>query len=148
MCTGETATTLVKANLKEVYPHVYGGNRITGNAIAERIGLSPCVRGKRFIRLLHRGRRRSIPMCTGETRLPVGRLNVRQVYPHVYGGNDQEQVEAMYQTGLSPCVRGKPAGYRQGATIPRSIPMCTGETRLPVGRLNVRQVYPHVYGGN
>ena len=48
--------------------------------------------------------------------------------------------------GLSPHVRGNPAGARPGRAPPRSIPACTGKPRAPHRSSAPSWVYPRMYG--
>ena len=70
---------------------------------------------------------RSIPACAGEPGRPMrGRVAV---------------------AGLSPRVRGNPAGERIRRCMTGSIPACAGEPRHPIAELARKQVYPRVCGG-
>ena len=131
-----------------VYPRVYGGNEAASVEINNDEGLSPRVRGKHFLINPPLPQLRSIPACTGETiRQAVERL-IRQVYPRVYGGNEEADSETVRRKGLSPRVRGKLSSRSARAECPRSIPACTGETGRMMSSTSARKVYPRVYGGN
>ena len=51
---------------------------------------------------------RSIPACTGEPYVILSVLRVTRVYPRVYGGTHRKIKYELYETGLSPRVRGNP----------------------------------------
>ncbi len=148
MCTGETATKILQYVQLMVYPHVYGGNFTTGVKETIASGLSPCVRGKPSEGVSDCVAARSIPMCTGETEDGTHETDVPRVYPHVYGGNQNRTLWSILGAGLSPCVRGKLMAVGLHRLVVRSIPMCTGETNAEGSAVDLREVYPHVYGGN
>ena len=129
-CTGETTTISVPPHPAKVYPRVYGGNPETSEQEVVQDGLSPRVRGKLLQKILYFFHIRSIPACTGETNVGPGawhelagtgsipactgetnealRAPWRSVvYPRVYGGNQNCQVDPGKPGGLSPRVRGK-----------------------------------------
>ena len=147
-CTGETNCLQGMWAKDKVYPRVYGGNANVVMATSRQHGLSPRVRGK-----LEPGRQRivgsrSIPACTGETERGRPVCTRPTVYPRVYGGNDHWWSCARCKSGLSPRVRGKLMGCPTAIGTQRSIPACTGETKLGLVPLGGAKVYPRVYGGN
>ena len=70
-----------------------------------------------------------------------------RVYPRVCGGTSQYEKAHRCGDGLSPRVRGNPAG-RAGVQGPSgSIPACAGEPRAPDPAPSASGVYPRVCGG-
>ena len=88
----------------------------------------------------------SIPACAGKP--PALRL-IRvpgRVYPRVCGETALLALRLSLWCGLSPRVRGNPAGSSNGSQYSRSIPACAGK---PVPRAHSAapgQVYPRVCG--
>ena len=65
-CAGEATTPAAIAIIPRVYPRVCGGSAATHARIAAQRGLSPRVRGKRYVLPNSRRKIRSIPACAGE----------------------------------------------------------------------------------
>ena len=116
--------------LSGVYPRVCGGtqSRLRWGMMFE--GLSPRVRGNRFISAFNFGGDGSIPACAGEPPRRRPMENRPGVYPRVCGGTAAEATAAAQARGLSPRVRGNHLrkGFRQVGL--GSIPACAGEPRL------------------
>ena len=110
-------------------------------------GLSPRVRGN-LARLLHRaGEIGSIPACAGEPSQPSACNPNCRVYPRVCGGTAASTLQAEFDNGLSPRVRGNPRSRSWRSFVTGSIPACAGEPiRTRSGRLAM-SVYPRVCGG-
>ena len=148
VCTGETPIVVRVNRITQVYPRVYGGNKMRNKGLMILKGLSPCVRGKLIQSTPNIKWSRSIPVCTGETHRRSSIQPAHRVYPRVYGGNCLLPVSRHSPGGLSPCVRGKRI-FPKGDTTPRrSIPVCTGETLNISSPFFLSRVYPRVYGGN
>ena len=90
---------------------------------------------------------RSIPACAGEPQLARRRQADGQVYPRVCGGTHPAHHPASDGHGLSPRVRGNPAGMGFDAVPARSIPACAGEPYEPDNDQMANLVYPRVCGG-
>ena len=110
-------------------------------------GLSPRVRGN-----LSRTRSslmplRSIPACAGEPGITVTVCLLCGVYPRVCGGTMPKLADLYPCHGLSPRVRGNPAGLLAAILRWRSIPACAGEPQRYAGGRQPQQVYPRVCGG-
>ena len=130
-----------------VYPRVCGGTPGRKASIKEMMGLSPRVRGNRFLPLLLRRRERSIPACAGE---PIRNFHwgpPMTVYPRVCGGTQYSPVSASSPSGLSPRVRGNRYQLRLPDQFRRSIPACAGEPSRPAACRLSGRVYPRVCGG-
>ena len=92
-------------------------------------------------------RQRSIPACAGE---PVGADEAADkagVYPRVCGGTDDVQDNLQRENGLSPRVRGNPAGAQAAGELGGSIPACAGEPEGAWVKDKGKEVYPRVCGG-
>ena len=109
-------------------------------------GLSPRVRGIQRIALRRHGDRGSIPACTGNPGRHVCRPAPFQVYPRVYGESTKLFTKVHDEEGLSPRVRGIPAGRAIILYACGSIPACTGNPILGAAPERYTQVYPRVYG--
>ena len=70
-----------------------------------------------------------------------------RVYPRVCGGTPSGSVARWNSRGLSPRVRGNPAGFLSDFLPCRSIPACAGEPECNTVRNNILRVYPRVCGG-
>ena len=69
------------------------------------------------------------------------------VYPRVCGGTVAPQAISFPKFGLSPRVRGNPAGTWYAHSTGRSIPACAGEPVSGRRWAVSRRVYPRVCGG-
>ena len=147
-CAGETMPTVERNRVVEVYPRVCGGNRLAHLGNGDSNGLSPRVRGKQRPAPAHPDSQGSIPACAGETPRTRSRPQGPRVYPRVCGGNVLDTRPAIFLSGLSPRVRGKPGGGASGLRYRRSIPACAGETAQPAKATAASRVYPRVCGGN
>ena len=111
------------------------------------LGLSPRVRGNHEAWASGTAYERSIPACAGEPAFwPLMRITSR-VYPRVCGGTVVWRTTAARQAGLSPRVRGNPAGTYWLQIDYGSIPACAGEPRVVHSSGRVPGVYPRVCGG-
>ena len=111
-------------------------------------GLSPRVRGKPAPALRSPEYGRSIPACAGEAQITkIGRPR-RTVYPRVCGGSRGQCAPPFRISGLSPRVRGKPAGTAVYPSDGGSIPACAGEAGYGTDRNSRNSVYPRVCGGS
>ena len=129
-CAGEPALISTSAWWGRVYPRVCGGTGQLGAAELARRGLSPRVRGNQYNTEDKVGDLGSIPACAGEpgrARSPSSRW---RVYPRVCGGTPRRDDDPPPPQGLSPRVRGNPAGPIQHQPDAGSIPACAGEPRL------------------
>ena len=64
------------------------------------------------------------------------------------GGSGLDDLRRGRGLGLSPRVRGKPAGGNADAKILRSIPACAGEAWTAASAAAASAVYPRVCGGS
>ena len=94
-----------------------------------------------------RARARSIPACAGEPTTHTVVINTGRVYPRVCGGTSPSAKSVIHTLGLSPRVRGNPAGRRLMAVRAGSIPACAGEPGVGVAAASTLRVYPRVCGG-
>ena len=70
-----------------------------------------------------------------------------RVYPRVCGGTVISLEVGARRLGLSPRVRGNPAGYSNGDVGIGSIPACAGEPISVPAQAAALAVYPRVCGG-
>ena len=146
-CTGEPRRESRSRPANPVYPRVYGGTFRTRSMANPAQGLSPRVRGNRAAARLPRLQKGSIPACTGEPRSAPGWAPKRTVYPRVYGGTAEDDLDLPDADGLSPRVRGNPSEKAVASGCVRSIPACTGEPHSSRSDNTSHRVYPRVYGG-
>ena len=90
----------------------------------------------------------SIPAWAGETLRRVESPAGRSVYPRVGGGNPVVVPIPLFQPGLSPRGRGKPAFSARFKANSGSIPAWAGETHEGYSQTDIVKVYPRVGGGN
>ena len=133
-CAGEAMTRLMASRWAGVYPRVCGGSPRRCPLIIDQEGLSPRVRGKPPLGGVTAVNAGSIPACAGEAgRNPLRWCNGR-VYPRVCGGSFLRLSGGDAGEGLSPRVRGKPAGAAADGIAAGSIPACAGEAAPPPTR--------------
>ena len=134
-------------SLPQVYPRVCGGTSFTFESLINFQGLSPRVRGNRIQGRSYGGDCRSIPACAGEPPGSAYSESSIEVYPRVCGGTQAQESQADREEGLSPRVRGNPAGSPDFSEWPGSIPACAGEPSASLHLLDFVAVYPRVCGG-
>ena len=100
---------MAKYTTGEVYPHVCGAavGRMARARSTE--GLSPRVWGSRFAAVRIPAVLRSIPTCVGQPYATVADWVHREVYPHVCGAANSQNVRPSSGDGLSPRVWGSQA---------------------------------------
>ena len=169
-CAGEPRCRRRRAPSPGVYPRVCGGTkengtsaspalglspRVRGNPVKSQfgdeletmLGLSPRVRGNHLVTVTRTENRGSIPACAGEPRGPRPRRRRSRVYPRVCGGTRFFRIVGKRFDGLSPRVRGNPAGVDAIGVLPGSIPACAGEPPQTWSTRSTKRVYPRVCGG-
>ena len=110
-------------------------------------GLSPRVRGNLEVELRVKTLSGSIPACAGEPSAAGWGCRSLEVYPRVCGGTPPEMTPQMEMQGLSPRVRGNPAGNDAANGNAGSIPACAGEPPSRTWNRSSPSVYPRVCGG-
>ena len=111
------------------------------------MGLSPRVRGSPLQAHTGQVTMRSIPACAGEPQRDRKERAFEEVYPRVCGGAAVWMMGLLVHGGLSPRVRGSPAGSWVDAAAVGSIPACAGEPITGSRSLGLDAVYPRVCGG-
>ena len=133
-CAGEPDAAIQAVRCHEVYPRVCGGTRSGPLSAGSPVGLSPRVRGNRFLEAQGLLSSRSIPACAGEPLAgDVGEPSafiVRSI-PACAGepaGSLKATVQTIYLRSIPACA-GEPAHRHLTAIIPDhgSIPACAGE---------------------
>ena len=130
-----------------VYPRGCGGAPPVSLDGLAKTGLSPRVRGSR-----RRARRRvhregSIPAGAGEPLALVPGHPRKRVYPRGCGGAHSVKSGVDPLPGLSPRVRGSPAGLASSFCSAGSIPAGAGEPSGSLGKGARTGVYPRGCGG-
>ena len=69
-----------------VYPRTYGGTWRFGRRLARDWGLSPHIRGNRYVVRANASGPGSIPAHTGEPVQTELKSSIARVYPRTYGG--------------------------------------------------------------
>ncbi len=110
-------------------------------------GLSPRVRGNRWVLRVFFLRGGSIPACAGEPPWFRGQGGSDKVYPRVCGGTLGVRPARIPWWGLSPRVRGNRRVSSRERVSMRSIPACAGEPALNQIPPDYIRVYPRVCGG-
>ena len=146
-CAGEPPRAGMAALPDWVYPRVCGGTRKGHFAAHRGQGLSPRVRGNPAPVARGLSAYRSIPACAGEPGGNPAPPELPPVYPRVCGGTAGGTLTARWWQGLSPRVRGNPAGHHRSLGIIGSIPACAGEPRTGLSCPASAAVYPRVCGG-
>ena len=144
---GEPGSTIAGPSGGGVYPRVCGGTLVAQRVGAFVQGLSPRVRGNRFVPDHQPRRRGSIPACAGEPRGQSAMRLPPRVYPRVCGGTLPARDVIAQVTGLSPRVRGNRGRPRAGRSDGGSIPACAGEPLSTTCLTDSLRVYPRVCGG-
>ena len=146
-CAGEPPPIRAGCCRSWVYPRVCGGTRAGFRRQTSKWGLSPRVRGNRYLVAPIAVGIRSIPACAGEPVPSRRTAQPLQVYPRVCGGTDRHFGAVPPLDGLSPRVRGNRPSPNRPPCRPRSIPACAGEPRRTGPHWSHSQVYPRVCGG-
>ncbi len=124
-----------------------GGTRSCRRGPGSGKGLSPRVRGNRFLSHIVHKMSGSIPACAGEPLRYCETLCCRWVYPRVCGGTRRPRHINIRACGLSPRVRGNPGIRIRYEAFLRSIPACAGEPGANASFAGQHSVYPRVCGG-
>ena len=124
---GEPPIHPSRRTISKVYPRVCGGTRRAGRRAGMLTGLSPRMRGNRSPGFPRAAPARSIPAYAGEPPCQNRQLPHSGVYPRVCGGTIAARVCSPHCDGLSPRMRGNPAGVRAAYSDTRSIPAYAGE---------------------
>ena len=128
---GEPGPPLRCGGRTKVYPRACGGTELTPDATPLAQGLSPRVRGNRFVQRLVDPQVRSIPARAGEPHPPARPRTSGRVYPRACGGTCRRPRRSDSPPGLSPRVRGNLLGAAERRRLRGSIPARAGEP-LPV----------------
>ena len=146
-CAGEPMMASACSAVVRVYPRVCGGTEPVRLLPWQKRGLSPRVRGNRWLVVGGWPRVGSIPACAGEPTGFGGLSDHGVVYPRVCGGTCGRMVCLGIGCGLSPRVRGNLAVGASFRHHGRSIPACAGEPCGGVGMAyNRKGLSPRVRG--
>mgnify|MGYP006278012469 CR=1 FL=1 len=129
-----------------VYPRVCGVTFWITSRRDVSEGLSPRVRGHPCWLASRSSSRGSIPACAGS---PTQKQTPKQtiwVYPRVCGVTAWVYFTAYDMRGLSPRVRGHPAGQHPARLCLWSIPACAGSPMPKSAAIAKARVYPRVCG--
>ncbi len=146
-CAGEPTSYLALRSFSRDYPRVCGGTTPTSAPTFWPRGLSPRVRGNRWLWLLPAGTPRTIPACAGEPLELVKDDDRSTDYPRVCGGTLCRGQLVDGRHGLSPRVRGNRNQLAHIVLVARTIPACAGEPCPQCHRRRKRWDYPRVCGG-
>ena len=146
-CAGEPPRSSTASNIQQVYPRVCGGTTKIFDGKQHPAGLSPRVRGNRFVVAVMLRVVGSIPACAGEPLAFQLMVPPISVYPRVCGGTRQLRLLGYTKQGLSPRVRGNRLERWEAPASDGSIPACAGEPKRKETRDGNARVYPRVCGG-
>ncbi len=108
---------------------VYTGNtRSCGSFWYQTLGSSPYTRGTLSHTVRKSLKMRFIPVHTGNTPRISLRTIISPVHPRAYGEHLQSMQPVNIRYGSSPCIRGTLQIRWQSGTVPRFIPVHTGNT--------------------
>ena len=145
-CAGKPASVGSAAATLRVYPRVCGEASRRRRSLSSSRGLSPRVRGSLSAAPLALQLPGSIPACAGKPSWRRSSRSARGVYPRVCGEAGCPWIHPRRKEGLSPRVRGSPAGDRPQADRDGSIPACAGKPGAERANKTGRRVYPRVCG--
>ena len=109
------------------YPRVCGEAGVRVRESLGNLGLSPRVRGSPLCGTGLTAARGIIPACAGKPATPSLAAKLSTDYPRVCGEAAAERSMALQTEGLSPRVRGSPAGRPLPPPAPWIIPACAGK---------------------
>ena len=144
---GEPVRAIAIAGDLPVYPRACGGTIFAANTAALGAGLSPRVRGNRYVGIPERGRGRSIPARAGEPTSTSEASCFSAVYPRACGGTRRNETSIAPRRGLSPRVRGNRGEPAAAVERLRSIPARAGEPSQDRFARGQYRVYPRACGG-
>ena len=128
MHTGNTSLFIASSSAHSVHPRAYGEHwcvHVFGHHVR---GSSPCIRGTLSHTVRKSLKMRFIPEHTGNTsRISLRRI-ISPVHPRAYGEHLQSMQPVNIRYGSSPCIRGTLQIRWQSGTVPRFIPVHTGNT--------------------
>ena len=144
---GEPFASRARRRRRWAYPRGCGG---TGPQVAMRTrayGLSPRVRGNREYQRQDLVRSGPIPAGAGEPLRSAAHQASTGAYPRGCGGTVRASLLRPEPMGLSPRVRGNPAGRRSTRQPSRPIPAGAGEPAAPGRPFSQGRAYPRGCGG-
>ena len=144
---GEPVPPLTDREIVGVYPRACGGTRVVVIPASAVMGLSPRVRGNPAPDVGPVVNLGSIPARAGEPPRGARSRSGRAVYPRACGGTANPSRGMAPRLGLSPRVRGNPAGFQIPGHLNRSIPARAGEPVPDTARDQCDRVYPRACGG-
>ena len=105
------------------------------------------MRGNRTRRDRAPRRPGSIPAHAGEPTRQRHMKPLKRVYPRACGGTGLFRFDSLFQSGLSPRMRGNPQRTWRSWPQSRSIPAHAGEPGAPASSWRISRVYPRACGG-
>ena len=130
-----------------VYPRGCGGAKLARIYEKGKQGLSPRVRGSRLLAVSLSFFTGSIPAGAGEPDEVQETTCHPGVYPRGCGGAAVVLICRLHRDGLSPRVRGSPAGRNPSQRRRGAIPAGAGEPSCGAGPSAAPRVYPRGCGG-
>ena len=107
-CAGEPCIRILPTHPVRVYPRVCGGTGYLYCFLLSSQGLSPRVRGNRWLSRPSSGGSGSIPACAGEPREHWLSVYYTTVYPRVCGGTSNGASLPLLTYGPIPACAGEP----------------------------------------
>ena len=147
---GEPCTVVILYPSVTVYPRACGGTRQYRFADSTHSqGLSPRLRGNPIVRRFADWARigGSIPAPAGEPCNAFLLPGYEAVYPRACGGTSSILSPTLFQSGLSPRLRGNPRCHCGRIPHFGSIPAPAGEPFIVTRTVSGDEVYPRACGG-
>ena len=129
-----------------VYPRACGATSLSCSATPIPRGLSPRMRGNRYLDRASAEPRRSIPAHAGQPQSGADSDGYVEVYPRACGATAVARVYLYDSTGLSPRMRGNPVAAVQPSLYIRSIPAHAGQPGSSSCAEWRSEVYPRACG--
>ena len=130
----------------KVYPRACGATRRRNGMCRCSPGLSPRMRGNRYVERRRGHQGRSIPAHAGQPSRPGYRTATETVYPRACGATENCGRMHSAPHGLSPRMRGNRPQSRSRPRSAGSIPAHAGQPELVSSQMNNRRVYPRACG--
>ena len=146
MLTGNRAPLQIQCSRPPVYPRAYGEQAVMFTHHAAHNGLSPCLRGTAHSNAIAAADCRFIPVLTGNRFSMITFNHSLTVYPRAYGEQAARRSTLIAAPGLSPCLRGTVSDATPSGSLPRFIPVLTGNSFLLKMSVAHATVYPRAYG--
>ena len=145
-CAGNSVAVVANVVRRAVHPRVCGELIATPDALRQRTGSSPRVRGTRHVLGRVYAGSRFIPACAGNSLAAPVIRNTPPVHPRVCGELGPNPRRPTQSDGSSPRVRGTPFLRPRKQVRLRFIPACAGNSPNTSRVASSLTVHPRVCG--